>query len=819
MANSFAMTILLIVLGLTGKASMAAEVGIVHGATLALLYAFSANARSLILSKSATVSAYSVVIWRLSLLLPLAAISYWLSVSAAGVDALLAFLLIVRRCVDWLNEIHLSEMERLGHEKVAQSYLLLQAVSMLLLLIWLIGNFPYPLLGLSIWAFLPLFFSLRFIGQAIVVAKDVMHGGIFAKILPHFGSTAIIGITVYVFRLLILLIAGKEVAGDLYTAFAIGGLTGSVFANALGASIALHEERSGKRYFPSFLRHILNLTLLTGLSVFIIAKMQILNLEWTGKTAFFWEAAGLSMVGGVIMVFAQRIRFKLLQADEEHDVFGPDVLMNILIIASVPFVFYLLGAEALSFLYLLSSALAYVFYLSARKGAKENLNTIEAPSIASSILRILIAVLLLLPLFFQLNHGVFTDTTLAFDSGGALRELPIPVSVLTCYLGILLLGVYKRAFLSFAIIFVTCALMMMSAIILTQGQAVEQQAKFILLVQFVLPMIALVLGQVYEPSKLDFQSAIHAKAFLWVLFVVIPLQLFFTWQLGWGILSPDVGFFSIYQHLQYVPVMFVSAYLFSVFTLWPSDRYKKLIVAFSPLMAIYVAASLSILALAFLSGGLLVFALTRIKQEKLPLVVFVLSLIFSFSYLNHEKDQAMVSYKFGFVSHLWLGDSAAVYDKKFAADQDTPALKENTQYAVIPNIVERVAYWKYYWKKVTSSWNSFFLGNPEQPSRSQYPSAHNYYLDFIYNFGVLAVLPMFFLFAYTAVMIIRHGRRIAQSPDVLVLCLVVLFLLLVDNFLKVGLRQPYPAIFTFFLWGLLLTKLNVLTREEKHASV
>jgi hypothetical protein len=819
MANSFAMTILLIVLGLTGKSAMAAEVGIVHGATLALLYAFSANARSLILSKSATVSAYSVVIWRLLLLLPLAAIAYWLSVNAAGVETFLAIILIARRCVDWLNEIHLSEMERLGLQNVAQRYVLLQSATMLLLLVWLVGDIPFPLLGLSIWALAPLFFSLRFIGQAIGVAAEVMHGGVFAKILPHFGSTAIIGITVYVFRLLILLIAGKEVAGDLYTAFAIGGLTGSVFANALGASIALHEERSGRRYFPPFLRHILNLTLLVGISVFVIANMQLLNLEWTGKSALFWQATGLSMVGGVIMVYAQRVRFSLLQSDEEHDVFGPDVLMNILIIASVPFVFYLLGVEALSFLYLLTSVLAYVFYMSARKGAKENSGALETLVGTNNILRVLIAALLLLPLFFQLNHGVFTDTSLTFNSGGALRELPIPVSVLTCYLGILLLGVYKRAFLSFGFIFLTCVFMMMSAIILTQGQAAEQQAKFILLIQFVLPMIALVLGQVYEPSKLNFQDKTYAKAFIWVLIVIVPLQLFFTWRLGLGYLSPNIGFFSVYQYLQYVPVIFVAAYLIVVFSLWSHRRYKVLILVLFPFMSFYTAASLSIPALGLLFFGLLAFALIRIGKERLPLIIFILSVVLSFLYLHHQKNQPMVSYKFDLVSQLWSANSNMLNSTNVEDEKLFPVLKSSMQYPATQNIVGRVAYWEYYLGEITSSWNSFLLGNVEPPSRTQYPSAHNYYLDFVYNFGVLAFIPMLFLICYTAFMIIRNVRRIVESPDVLVLCLVVYFLLLVDNLLKVGLRQPYPAIFTFFLWGLLLTKLSMLTTEKKHATV
>ena len=51
MLNAFAMTGILIILGLTGNNAMAAEVGIVQAATIALFYAFSANARSLMLNQ------------------------------------------------------------------------------------------------------------------------------------------------------------------------------------------------------------------------------------------------------------------------------------------------------------------------------------------------------------------------------------------------------------------------------------------------------------------------------------------------------------------------------------------------------------------------------------------------------------------------------------------------------------------------------------------------------------------------------------------------------------------------------------------------
>jgi uncharacterized membrane protein YoaK (UPF0700 family) len=91
-------------------------------------------------------------------------------------------------------------------------------------------------------------------------------------------------------------------------------------------------------------------------------------------------------------------------------------------------------------------------------------------------------------------------------------------------------------------------------------------------------------------------------------------------------------------------------------------------------------------------------------------------------------------------------------------------------------------------------------------------------LDFIYNFGALAILPLLFLVGFTLVQIYGHRRDVFESPALLGLCLVVLFLLIADNSLKVGLRQPYPGIFTFFLWGMLLTKLSKITKKKNHGS-
>ncbi len=785
-ANTLAMTVLLIGFGLAGESAMAADIGIVQGASLALFYALSANARSLILNQARPVSAHAVMVARLLIILPIAGVTFWLSTAISNVDAYLAAILILRRCAEWLGEVHLSEWERAGNRRFAVKYLLTQSILLMIALAWSLGNMPMPLLGLFLWAFLPLLFSAGFICDALLGSLSELQT-VWMRMLPHFGSTAIIGITVYVFRLLLLLILGKHVAGDLFTAFAMGGISGSVFANALGPSVVLQEKTKGTKQLPVLLRAVIFFSLLVGVGLVAIYVFGLGILGWSGKSTFFWGATGFSMLGGVAMIYAQLIRLRLLQNHEAEDLFGPDTIMNIFIIASVPLLSNIFGVPVLATLYLLSSLLALIFYWSYQKG--ESLNENRSIFFQEGI-RTSIAVMLLLPLFFQISTGVFRDPSMYFNSGGALRLLPIPLSVIACYGGIVLFGGYRRATISLSYIFFTCVLMVGSAVIASRGHGSQQQAKFILLIQFVLPMFGLVLGQLYEPKGKP-ESASMEKAFLYTLAFIVPLQLLCTWLQGYKYLSPYLYLFSIYQHLQYIPVIFVSAFLVAFWRLWSWPKCKKTLLILAPLMGVYAAASMSMLAIAMLLAGLLGFALYQFRKisDKVPALLLLIVALVTWGYLQYEKEA--ISSKFTFLS---------------APDQSKDE--------VPPNMSERLHYWKYYAENITSSTKILLIGHGEPPDRAQYPSAHNYYLDFIYNFGMLALLPMLVALVYVLTMLYRNRREVCALPGLLGLSAVVLFLMLIDNSMKVGLRQPYPGIFAFFLMGVLISRFSEINAKQ-----
>jgi hypothetical protein len=598
-----------------------------------------------------------------------------------------------------------------------------------------------------------------------------------------------IGITVYVFRLLILLIVGKETAGELYTAFAIGGMVGSVYASALGPTLVLHEVRTGERYWPMKLKMSLWAWFSAGTILFLVSQFGYEALGWTSKTDLFLGAMGLSMIGGVVMVFAQRIRLRLLQVVEDDDVYGPDVMMNILILAIIPCLYYVVGEGALMTLYLINSIFAFLFYYSAKLHSPVSDSRF---GLSVDTWKKIIVFLLIFPLFFQFTGNIFHDSALIFDSRGSLKYVPLPLSILACYLAIPLLGRYKRAYLSLSVIFLSFVLMLGTTVVSTHGRITEGQGKIILLLQFIVPMGGLVLGQIYEEGSGDVLT--FEKISLYLLSTLIPLQLLSTWMQGQLLLSPYLYIFSIYQHLQYVPVIFVGVFLITLYSLGGLPKYKRKLFVLVPLMGIYAAASTSILAMVGLIGGIVGFVLYRWKHVYRRSLIACLVLVF-----------VAVG---GYMS--FAINTRGMFAQKYGGSRKLGFVKADLEemVKVMPSIEARLDYWKYYSRGIVNDYVVFLFGHPKRPGRYKYPSAHNYYLDFVYNFGILAILPLLAIMGYTVLLVYWHRQSVLSSSGLLGLTLVVLFLLFVDNGLKVGLRQPYPGILSFFLWGLLISKLS-----------
>lgn len=405
-----------------------------------------------------------------------------------------------------------------------------------------------------------------------------------------------------------------------------------------------------------------------------------------------------------------------------------------------------------------------------------------------------LGIALLFPLFFQISGGVYMGFLL--DSGGSIRNLPLPIAVLACFGGMATLIVHsRRAYV--AITFIASMLVVMLVSVLFAGSELQfELRKLILLAQFVMPMLALALGQMIMDD-----DKVIPKAFLLVLLVIVPLQLLAGWMQGTLTLTHSMYLFSIYQHFQYVPLVFVAAFAYATVTLW--GTHKTLLLFLLPLMFIYVIASVSFLSIAAFIIFVSIFVDHRLRQSKkihgisIPLIVIAVvtfSIIGIAAYFAVAKNKTSI-----------IGDNGQ-YIGKFLALSD----------GRLPvNVSERIVDWRLFGSGIIESPRTMILGHAVPLAREVRTSAHNWYIDIVYTFGFISLLPVFVLIGYTVYLLWRS--RNVLTLEVWCLAFIVFYLVVVDSNFKVTLRQPYSGIFTYFLWGLLLSRLRSPTISKTGA--
>lgn len=767
----------MMVCGLAGFPELAADMGVVQGATLALFFAFSANTRNVIFADPSGSAAHLMLRTRLLLLLPLAVLSFILSCVIGSVEGALALVLIVRRSSEWIGEVYLSSYEVHNVTRPAVVAITSECATFLLSVALIFLGIVTPAMATVLWALAPL--SAAAWGRLAKPAVSVGLAHNLAKLAPNLGSTTIIGIAVYVFRLSLILLVGRVVAGDLFTAFAIGGLIPTVYNSSIGPSLAFRNHRYGaKRKGLTLLLWLVPVLFvlggaITGAALFIPVLGNVLH-----KGRDFWTCVGLSISGGAIMISALHRRITMLQRNMNVEIFGSDVLSNVLIVVVIPYFYYLLGPRSLEGLYLFSAIVNLCFYLSAHRMDRDKEVFKHSGRASLSV----IAGLVFLPFFFQLGGGIFRDSSFIFDAGRVLKQLPIPVSVIALFAGILLLGRFKEAHRSLTVFFFTALTLVLASLIVQERD--YEAARLVLMAQYLLPVLGLVLGEIYGVAASD---AEFEKTCLVILCLVVPLQLASTWAQGLLILTPYLYAFSIYQHLQYVPVVMVIGYGMGFVCLWgkKGGYWKAIAAILLPLIAVYAGASGSIGA---------------------PIILFVFVGLAVWGLYPHSMSGREAVLILAAIPVVWVfyNAAAAFYG---TLDQHTGGNRGTVDIFSSQGLGERLKEWEFYAKGIGEGFKGFVFGHARRPDLSVHPSAYNYYLDLLYNFGFLALLPLLSLIVYTARSVWRYRLSLKGDPGLLAAAAGVFVIFMMDNMMKVGLRQPYPGIFGFLVLGLLQARL------------
>ncbi len=421
----------------------------------------------------------------------------------------------------------------------------------------------------------------------------------------------------------------------------------------------------------------------------------------------------------------------------------------------------------------------------------------------------LLIFLFLFPLFFQMSGSIFSDPTFKFNSHGQLLLLPLPIAIVFCFIGIGLLLRLEKQHFGMEFVFSAFILMTFSTIMSADGVGKTEFVKFLQLVQFVLPMFALVLGSLYIKPK-SIYLRFEALA-LYMLLLVLPLEVVATLHQDTKLLSPYLYLFSLYQHLQYLPVVFIGLYFLTIAALYEQTSLRYLVLFCAPWIGLYLAASMSTLAVGLAAVGSLLLVLLPGKPVKRWYALSLVALIWVAFQFYHPTIQATKTYERKYGNTLHINGKQISHENKRSVS--SKVVKSGIVSMLPKNLQERFYYWEFYAKGILESPKQFLFGHQERPKRELYPSAHNYYLDLAYNFGMASILPFFYLIFVAIRSCWRMPRDKLLIPELVMLITVVSFFVFADNSLKVSFKQPYSGMIMFFLWGVLFVDLK---KQEHH---
>ena len=222
-------------------------------------------------------------------------------------------------------------------------------------------------------------------------------------------------------------------------------------------------------------------------------------------------------------------------------------------------------------------------------------------------------------------------------------------------------------------------------------------------------------------------------------------------------------------------------------SLW--QEYKRLFCVLTALMLVDVSISLSYLTILAYFAFLLIFRVGRLWPYRPNMKVVLVSLL-AFSFVTWG-------------GYAYLG-KVTLHRPAIATVQNVFHGKfDELLNGQVPSYVQsRVDMWKLFAHEILTNSKTLFVWHAQPMPREMKANPHNGYLDVAFTFGLIGLLPIVALTIYTGYLC--WVQRKTLSEPAWWLLAIVFYIVVVDNNFKSTLRQPYPGIFAYFLWGILL---------------
>tara|TARA_B100000575_G_C23080840_1_gene622728 strand:- start:45 stop:1196 length:1152 start_codon:yes stop_codon:yes gene_type:complete len=357
--NFFFSTILLTLLSFAGFLDLAAEIGITVSFTLFFCQIFSANHRSLIYLNTFDLEINKIIQFRIFISLVIAIASIVIIIFLEFENMFFLSLLSILICTQWTTEIILTKKEKNNQTYILNNLLLFNIFYIIIFILLILLNFLHLINYLMITIIITYLLTYRKEMSFKKINKfnfklifDVIK--ISVKNLEIISSFSI-NFANLIWRLSILFLAGKSVAGLLFGSYALGSFFGTIYSNIFAPKI-----HSKKKLFP---KKLILFSIPLVMAIFYYGLVTFENFEnLTNYNSSRISCILFSLTGSFFMIISLMMRFNYFFNVDAKLVFKIDIFYSILISSTIVIIFMTLGLKYFVFAYFFASICSLAIY-------------------------------------------------------------------------------------------------------------------------------------------------------------------------------------------------------------------------------------------------------------------------------------------------------------------------------------------------------------------------------------------------------------------------------------------------------------------------
>ena len=359
--NLFLPTLILIISSFFQDYIFTAELGILIGVNIVFTQIFSANIRSLVLSKKNTNSLFSYIFFRLIISFVILILNLVILNYLNYANNFLLFLIAITITLQWQIELILTSYEI----KKQNHYFYLYIFISLIFFVFVLLDFMFYknlIFVISLYNFALIYYY--FIG----FFKEKKRLNSFKKIFissintSNFFSSLSISIVNLFWRIFIVYFCGKVLAGIFFASFALGSLPGTLFNNTFGPTIINNNIKIKNKINFFIYIYVILIILLSLISLYYI------DLIFTDNSITQIFGTLLSLFGTYFMVKGLYARQYMIQKTPYQSlVFKYDILYSFFLFFIVPILYFFKGEKMVIISFLVSSIISFVLYSIVKK--------------------------------------------------------------------------------------------------------------------------------------------------------------------------------------------------------------------------------------------------------------------------------------------------------------------------------------------------------------------------------------------------------------------------------------------------------------------